>query len=402
VAALVVFGTVARSSFAQEEPPPRTFDGGLGPISGSTRYVGLGGAFVSIAEDTEGVAQNPAASAVRLPYSWQAWNFSFGIDVAIGAWLPKNDVYNQGSRNSGKSSALFGSVATVLNYEHAGFGLAAEAQRNAATREEDTQGVAPTSLNANFGVVHSSLAYGFLDGQVLLGAGPRMVGTSLGGSSALFSAAGVGFEAGFIAKPLDSQYRVAAAVKSPIDATVPDTTNTVHVPWELAFGFAYQFGARPLNPKFVTAEQRARRASPGREPSKAEIEAAEDELFRLYQEQQRFYVLVSPQLSIVQRGSEFRVGEVRMEPDDPVVSPRLGVESEVIPHHLRLRAGTYYEPARLEQAQARMHGTGGFDVRLFRWNVFGLIKRFDYWKLSIGADAARSYLNTSITVGFWH
>ena len=86
----------------------------------------------------------------------------------------------------------------------------------------------------------------------------------------------------------------------------------------------------------------------------------------------------------------------------PIISPRIGVESEVVPHHLRLRAGSYYEPARIGRSPSRVHGTGGFDVRLFEWDVFGLIKPFDYWQLSIAADGARSYLNTSFSIGFWH
>lgn len=385
---------------------PSTFDAGHGPISGSTRFVGFGGAFVAIADDTEGVAINPASDAVRLPYSWHEWDYGFGLDVAIGAWLPKNDIYNQpGSSNVGKSSAFFGSLAAVIHYDHAGFGLAAEAQRNTATRVDQAQGITPTSLAANFGIVHASLAYGYLDGQLLLGAGPRLVGTSLGGgsSSGLFSAAGVGYEAGFIVKPLLSQYRFAAAVKSPIDSAVPGSSSTVHVPWELAFGFAYQFGARPLNPRFVTARQVAHLTSIGPELSSAELKVAEDELFQGYQRRQRFYLLVSSELAVVQGGGQLGVGEVGAAAwADPIISPRLGLESEVVPRILKLRAGSYYEPVRTAQTQGRVHGTGGFDVRLFEWSIFGLIKPFDYWQLSVGADVARSYLNTSFSIGFWH
>jgi hypothetical protein len=388
------------------QPQPSRFNAGQGPISGSTRFVGFGGAFVAIADDTEGVAINPASDAVRLPYSWHEWDYGFGLDVAIGAWLPKNDIYNQpGSSNVGKSSAFFGSLAAVIYYDHAGFGLAAEAQRNAATRVDQAQGITPTSLGANFGIVHASLAYGYLDGQLLLGAGPRLVGTSLGGgsSSGLFSAAGVGYEAGFIVKPLLSQYRFAAAVKSPIDSAVPGSSSTVHVPWELAFGFAYQFGARPLNPRFVTARQVARQTSVGPEPSRAELKVAENELFQGYQRRQRFYLLVSSELAVVQGGGQLGVGQDGAAARaDPIISPRLGLESEVVPRILKLRAGSYYEPGRTAQTQGRVHGTGGFDVRLFEWSIFGLIEPFDYWRLSVGADAARSYLNTSFSIGFWH
>jgi hypothetical protein len=84
------------------------------------------------------------------------------------------------------------------------------------------------------------------------------------------------------------------------------------------------------------------------------------------------------------------------------LSPRLGVETEVIPNWLKLRAGTYLEPARVSGASDRMHGTGGFDVKLFRWNVFGLIGDFDSWLFSVAVDSAREYLSTSFSIGFWH
>jgi hypothetical protein len=405
-AAFAFAATVTTRASAQSESQP-TFDAGHGPISGSTRFIGLGGAFVAIAEDTEGIAINPASDAVRLPYSWQSWDFGLGIDVAIGAWLPKNDIYNQAeASDTGKSSVFFGSLAAIIYYDQAGFGLAAEAQRNAATEPEQTQGITPTSLSANFGIMHASLAYGFFDGQLLLGAGPRFIGTSLGRSgSGLFNAAGVGYEAGFIVKPLASQYRLAGAVKSPINAAPPGASaRTVHVPWELEIGAAYQFSARPLNPKFVTAREVARKASHTSAPSKAELEAAEKQLFENYQRQERFYLLVSAELAVTQGGSQLDSEDILQGAGrrGPVLSPRLGLESEVVPHILKLRAGSYYEPPRVDEAKGRFHGTGGFDVRLFEWSVFGLMEPFDYWQLSVAADAARAYLNTSFSIGFWH
>lgn len=406
---LAVALTLTRGALAQTSPT--TIDTTRGPITGSTRQVALGGAFVAIAEDTEGVAVNPAADAVRLPYSWDQFDYGVGVDVSVGAWLPKNDIYNQSdSSKVGKSTALFGSLAAVLNYEHFGLGVAAEAQRNAATRADQPQGIAPTSLSANFGMVHASLAYGFYHGQLLLGVGPRLLGFSFGGgnsSAGLFSSAGMGYEAGVIVKPYTSQARIAAAVKSPITATVPGepgaAPNRLHVPWEAALGFAYQFGARPLNPQFLTARRLAERTVLHREPNSADVKAAEDELFRRYESRPRFYLLVTTELSVFE-GTGAHVGfeDGDIATKRPSFSPRLGLESEVIPHIVKLRAGSYYEQARTLGAQNRIHGTGGFDLRLFRWDVFGLKRPFDYWQLSVAADAARSYLNTSFSIGFWH
>jgi hypothetical protein len=409
LATLAVALTLTRGALAQTQP--QTIDTTRGPITGSTRQVGLGGAFVAMAQDTAGVAVNPASDAVRLPYSWDPFDYALGVDVSIGAWLPKNDIYNQSdSSKVDKSTAFFGSLAAVVNYEHFGLGVAAEAQRNAATRSDQLQGIAPTSLSANFGIVHASVAYGFYHGQLLLGVGPRLLGFSFGGgnsSSGLFSSAGTGYEAGFILKPYTSQARIAGAFKSPINATAPGDPgappNRLRVPWEASLGFAYQFGPRPLNPQFVTARHLAKAIALDHEPSDAEQKAAEDEMFRRYEARPRFYVLVSTELAIVEgTGAHVGFADGEVASTRPSFSPRLGLESEVVPHILKLRAGSYYEPARAADARNRIHGTGGFDLRLFEWDVFGLKRPFDYWQLSVAADAARSYLNTSFSIGFWH
>jgi hypothetical protein len=393
-------------ALAQEDA--ETLDAGRGLVTGSTRRIGLGGAFVALADDSEGVAINPASVAIRLPYSFSPWDYGFGVDIAIGAWLPENDIYNQPEQADGdRSSALFGSLAGNVYYQHAGFGVSAEAQRNAGSRSDRAQGI-DSDLAANFGMVHLDLAYGFLDGQLLLGAGPRIVGMSFertSSSSGLFSKAGVGWAAGAVIKPQVGQYRFAAAYKSSIEAELPSEEGsppgTFHVPWEAAFGFAYQFGRRPFNPPLVTAVQMARDRTGRLEPTPSEIEQAEDELYERYLRLQRRYVLISTELSLIEGGGElgFTGQSARSA---PIFSPRIGLETEIIAHHLRLRGGSYYEPALVPEATPRVHGTGGLDVRLFRWNVFGLIDRFDYWQLSLAADAARAYLNTSFSIGFWH
>ncbi|RYZ07562.1 MAG: hypothetical protein EOO73_11325 [Myxococcales bacterium] len=390
-----------------------SIDTARGPLTGSTRRIGLGGAFVALADDSEGVAINPASVALRLPYSWSWWDYGFGVDFSIGGWLPKNDLYNQGTDGTGKSSALFGSLAAVLYAGHFGVGAAAEAQSNAASRPQEEQGVA-RNFSANFGMVHSSAAYGFLDNQLLIGAGARFVGMSFDarGSGGALSTAGAGYTAGVTYKPAAHQYRIAAAYKSSIRAEVPgeagEDPTRVDVPWELALGFTYQWGRRVMNPRFVSVDEVARGYSGGAEPSKEDRKRAERQLFEDYQRRQRRYVLVSTELSVIQ-GDADHVGVERLwtksgtaSAGRPVILPRVGVEAEVVPHVLRLRAGSYYEAERVNLKPVRLHGTGGLDVRLFRWNVFGLIGPFDYWQLSVAADAARAYLNTSFSIGFWH
>ncbi len=80
---------------------------------------------------------------------------------------------------------------------------------------------------------------------------------------------------------------------------------------------------------------------------------------------------------------------------------RAGLELEPIAHWLKLRGGGYLEPSRYPGHPYRAHGTLGFDVRLFTWDVFGLMEPFT---LRTGAtlDAAQRYTSFGINLGFWH
>lgn len=400
LATLLLLAATTRAS-AQTEKPPPSFDAVRGTIKGSTRFIGLGGAFVAIADDTQGVPFNPASAAVRLPYSWDAFNFAFGIDFSVATWLPKND-FIQSEAGDARGGSLFGSIAAVVNYRHAGFGVAAEAQQNAVTHQ--TQGIS-THLGANFGLMHLAAAYGYFDGQLLLGTGLRLVGFSFDfGQSAAPLTAGVGYVAGFIVKPKGTQFRIGAAIEQPINAkfvTEPGTAPVAaDVPWTAGLGFAYQFGQRKLNPPFVTAVDRARKNTGGAKPTAADVKKAKAELFEEYQRDQTRYLLVSTELALIEGGGDLALGPLAL--DRPLFSPRLGLESEVLPRYLRVRAGTYLELPTSNVDQTRLHGTGGLDVRLFRWNVFGLVGPFDYWQLSLAADDAKRYVNTSFSIGFWH
>jgi hypothetical protein len=477
----LAFVTLERSASAQttEPTPSYTVDAAQGPVTGSTRVIGLGGAFVAVAEDMDGVAVNPASVAVRLPHSWNRWEFGLGFDFAIGGWLPESDFLNrappeeeqqeQDGADVEERSLLFGSVGFTLQFEHAGLGISAEGQQQALQRSEDTSaGLAPADLAGNFGVVHANIGYGFFDGQFALGAGPRVTGVSLtrgSGASDILSINGIGYQVGAIYKPLNSGLRVGAAYKSEVrpsfDASVGPreqpvyNTTALRLPWQVSAGFAYQFGARPFNPPLVTVEDRSRaflynleldavarerqleeaertyeaeptpenderlartKARFRREAERDEDRLAEyeqrmnDALLKEYLARPRFYLLVTTELLILGPTTDSidlasvyeNRSTVRFSGETLTLSPRLGLESEVAPNWLKLRAGTYLEPARVSGARDRLHGTFGFDVKLFRWNVFGLIGDFDSWLFSAAVDRARDYISTSFSIGLWH
>ena len=223
--------------------------------------------------------------------------------------------------------------------------------------------------------------------------------------------------------------------------------NEVTLPWDIDLGLAIQLGPRPLNPRWVDpdeairrldrylawkARERRRRASAisrGATPARnAALEAERvgdealdqihrersarairTELKRRARQLERFYVLVSSSLQITgpvdnSVGVEsFIERRVQRSGRKATYTPRLGAETELVPSWVRFRAGTYLEPTRFESqgARARLHGTVGFDQKLFPWTVFGIFDEGTEWKLSAALDGARHYLSWGASVGIW-
>jgi len=394
----------ARAEEAEASEEPQTIDTVRGTIQGSTRFIGLGGAFVALAEDTEGVPINPASVAVRLPYSWDAFSYGFGVDFSVGTWLPKNDVYNvPEDTESENNGTLFGSLAAIVNIRHFGLGLSAEAEQNDVSQR--TQGVSK-DRTGNFGLVHLDAAYGYFEGQLLLGAGLRVVGVSFDGNEGgNLLTAGVGYKAGFIVKPTGTNFRLGVAIQQPINAKLEgeagEEPTTVHIPWTASAGLAIMLSGRDLNRPFITVGDRVEQNTRGREEREDDEEIAEKQLFDAYQKDQTWYLLLTSEVALLQGPRDVPLGN-DVPIDRPLISPRVGLETELVPRWVRVRGGSYIELPVTEGGEARMHGTVGADIKLFPFSAFGLIGPFDWWQFSFAADMAENYLNTGFSVGIWH
>ena len=227
----------------------------------------------------------------------------------------------------------------------------------------------------------------------------------------------------------------------------------VTLPWEIAAGAAIQFG-RPFNPRWrnparLIAELRrylkwreqerlrwrqhelaigaenGRDVESLREALDAQINAeraldrarlrrtqqqVEAALRARYQALSRRYLLVATSLHVTGPlvdavGVEsFLERTVQRSGGATTYSPRLGVESEVVPRWLVLRAGTYYEPTRFfgRDSAARVHGTFGADLKLLKWKVFGLVREGTFWRATGSVDYAARYLSFGAGLGIWH
>jgi hypothetical protein len=485
--AAFLFTALARAQLPPEGGMIKTNHYGIdlyqGPVLASTRVIGLAGAFVAIGEGVEGDTQNPAAPAVRVPWSNGHFDYDLGFGLTFPATIKNSDFFNSGQQRTDLPKGTTGGFvfldfATNLQLGKWGFGVTTDLQEYALNGATDAAQSSTNQVVAQISVTHLQLARAFADGQIIVGAGDRIATLSVQHENAFgataatgaaepgsFSTVGNGYELGFLLRPNGEQFRIGGAYRSEVNSRASGDTisgtlanlylpERVTVPWDLDLGMAIQLGPRLLNPRWVDPvvelerirrflrwrqleRERYRRfelarvaATHGDVDSAARAldadlatEAALDEatLSRAegdvdtqirgqVQALQRFHVLIVS--SIVVSGTAREAVGIESFLDRTVqrsgtslsYSPRIGLETESAPNWLRLRAGSYLEPSRFpyNSKGARVHGTLGFDEKLFPWTAFGLYRDGTHWRVGGSIDAARDYFGWSVAIGVWH
>jgi hypothetical protein len=425
-----------------------------GPVLGSSRMIGLGGAYSAVAADASGVAWNPASYASRELWetSWFAWDLSAG--VLLPSTTTRGDFDNNGDASVGYGGFLYGDLAVGVQFGAFGLGVLVRSFVYEAQVGDQTVSVGLTT--GNYG-----LGYGFLDGQIVVGGGARTAAfTVRTGGAALLQLAGTAPELGAQIRLAGQPWRIGIAYRAGLSVDYEPTgeaaaiarprPRAAHLPWELQLGVAYQFGDRPLNRRFIdpgraedalAAHYEARRRVRAREQLQRERAAgravgAEPTDSRWLAEEAERVAVEDAELerdiahSALRRAAELRAlsrryvlvtGEVvatgatrdgiglegylwgRSDPAgrNVTTSVRVGVELEPWFERLKLRMGGYFEPSRFVGVAGRMHATAGVDVRLGEWDVFGLSPDTT-WRLSLVGDVARRYFDWGLGIGVWH
>jgi hypothetical protein len=451
-----------------------------GSISAGSRVMGLGGAYVAIAEDVDGDLQNPAAPAVRPFFSIEHFDYWLGLGLTFPTGLSRIDFFNSGSETGFRGASdepIFITPALNLQWGSLGLGFTAEFSNYAFETDlrEATEASDGAALEAVLQTYHIQLANSFFDGQLIAGVGIRYLTMTLdaavasGDTQSLFDTSGVGLELGFVIRPNLQPFRIGAAFRSAIDTQpgfsrnlLPNAAGDIMVsndgamlylpervslPWDVNVGAAFQLGKRPLNPVSRTVDQVAERESLtfrlreidrdeerqrrlAEATTASERRAVERELGReerldserlararddarraltdSFAEVGRTYLLLSASLLVSGRvrdavGVESFLDQVVNRSGAAVVfSPRLGAEAEVWENRLKTRGGAYLEPTRFVTSNPRVHGTIGMDLRLFRWNVFGLWPDDFMWQIGGSLDVSRRYLTWGVSLGGWY
>jgi hypothetical protein len=450
-----------------------------GSVSAGNRVMGLGGAYVAIAEDVDGDLQNPAAPAVRPFFSIENFDYWLGLGLTFPAGLSRIDFFNSGSETGFRGASdepIF--FTPALNLQWGTFGVGFTIEFSNYGFQNEAQPVLPDSgstLETVLQTYHFQVANSFLDGQLIAGVGLRYLSMTLdagldsGDTQTLFDTSGSGIEVGFVFRPNFQPYRIGAAFRTAIDTQPSFSRNLLpndqgdivvssggtelflperaSLPWDVNVGGALQLGRRPLNPLSRTVQQvaerqaltfrlrqidrdeeRQRRQAEANTPSERAAverelgreerldserlarayEAARHALTDSFAEVGRTYLLLSASLLVSGRARDavgvesFLDQVVNRSGASVVFSPRFGAEAEVWENRLKTRGGLYLEPTRFATSTARAHATLGMDLRLFRWNVFGLWPDDFMWQIGGSLDVARRYLTWGLSIGGWY
>ena len=381
---MVAWGLVWAALLAQPAPYDPTFvvEVHRGLVIGPARVVGMGGAYVSIAEGAGAMGLNPAAAAARAIYNadqYFDWDWSLDGNTSLGDLDPEN---NRLGQSNGHDAGL---ALAALSFQLGTFGIGAT--------------ISGTTLRLDeLDVVHSELAIStglnLLEGQLVFGAQLLLATTNIEiEQQPAFAHLGVGVAVGGLAKPKGEPFsfgfyfRPRMELGSLNDVAAGALFGRVlapphfRVPAQVVVAMSYALGDRAIN----------RVATLGSLPDGVDPEPLPVERERYVVSADVVYIEPSEQATGLEawaRGQLQPVQAVR-----PSIGFRLGIDSEPLPDRLQWRLGFYWEPTRFYRVSGRTHLTSGFDLRLFElvW----------MWRAGVAVDLSREYSNLIFSFGFW-
>ncbi len=381
VTVLAVFGS---ASLARAQGLPPIDDRGYaidlyqGVVIGSSEIIGQGGAGVAGSEGSVGVLFNPATAAIRPTTTNSSLRATLHLD-----WLNagrKDDLENSGLPHDDASSLL---LTGGLSITYKAWSLALTGTTFSFAKRDD----AATEVRLQ----NAKLAVARMVARDTIALGVAVRTGTLGidaGGETLFETSSQALELGSVWLPTGRAYRLGAAMSLPVrrgrvEASSCDPMDCmgyilpeeVALPPTLRLGAAYRFGPTPWNTR-VAAKYRDER----------HYTVAADVL------------LTAPARQGAGLGA-FLEQKLQRSGQHTTVNINVGANAEIMPGRLRVRAGSYWEAARLENRHGRVHGTAGADWRLFAMRLWSWRFRV---RLTATVDVASRYVNSGISLGFWN
>ena len=236
-----------------------------GPLLAPIHVMGVGGAYVASAEDTEGAAVNSASPAVRDPYSTSWFDYDVDLGISFPGAFASTDFDNHGDSAAPHAAASAFTALTVGGtLQFGGLGVAAIGDLQQFSLSNLTQ-TAPITMQV--GRWKALGAYGLFGGQLVVGGGARIVTMQIqqSGAGNLLTMTGFGPEVGALLMPTGQRWRIGATGRMPVTGGIFGSENVTETgglrkagdfvlpggvvqPWEIEAGLALQLGPRPINP----------------------------------------------------------------------------------------------------------------------------------------------------------
>lgn len=261
-----------------------------GALFAGARVTSLGGAYVAIAWDVDGMLQNPVAPAVRPFFSVTDFDYWLGLGVTFPPSLSDIDFFNSGSKTqiqqSAPNSLVFVTPAAMLQFGPFGVGVSLELQNYGLGTVLLDDGHAG-KVSTSFDIGHLQAAYAFDRGALVLGMGSRILAMDVdlsredSGETVPVRGTGIGIELGALWRPRGQFFSLGLAFRSAIsaeatfsdaailndagDVVIATDANDIYLPervvlpWDLNVGAALELGADPLNGPWVSDRNVAER-----------------------------------------------------------------------------------------------------------------------------------------------
>jgi hypothetical protein len=354
-----------------------------GVAIGDSSQTGMGGAGAAHIVGSAGTLLNASAPAVRRTTDNDGWSWDYHLDARTGRY--SSDYDNNGISAAEDSGALLFTGGLALRFGD--WSGAFTVTRQTAP----VDGSLNPTLEAEAERVKFVIARYFQGADLAIGVGAQGVAFQLGptddNAPRLFSITGGGAIAGATWLPRGESWRVGLSLESkivggtveadncdPMDCMGYILPNTIESPARTILGFAYRWAPTAWN-QLVKTKFRDEHS----------VTFVSD--------------LVVTGTSPNGNGIEgFAMRELQPSGRSVTVSLRGGAEVEAMPGRLRVRAGSYWEPARFDGVGGRVHGTFGLELRALEFYLIGLRRG----RLGLTADIASRYRSVGLSIGFWH
>jgi hypothetical protein len=386
------------------EPLPERLYFNSGALLGSSRVVGLGGAYVGIAEGAAGVSSNLSALAQRSATLERDWDL--GVTLS---WLDlpftgtqRRDVDNDGlADESVDSRQLMG--ALMLQYKRFGIGFL---WRNSRTGYCITAGCRSEGQKLRVSLTQSVLA-----GSVAFGQDDFILSLGIFSAQASFNTLGdeswrygdTGVAVDMLYRPHGRPYRIGVSVRPEVvagwrrdDGQSPFIAGrriyaAVVSPAVLSLGASWRLGEGAHRYNRLSPAARRQLQVDG-DALPVPDEEPRDALAGRWLITAQVDLISSVSNAVPSRSLAFDAAPPLVG-DKPTFQPRVGAEWDTFPGLLRLRAGTWLEPSPFPGRNPRPHVTGGFELFVLRY--------WEDWSLTASFDLASRYSNWGISIGFW-